>query len=204
MNQHPSAADRFALPAGRPANAIHAGTDTDGNELTIPPNGVQTVAVTVEYSDGSHVVYRLPPGTTVEREGAPPSLGALATDVVITTTGRAASPLLDGMTFEQVREYALDEQHRHDPEHQEGNLYGRCAHCDYVRHPCTIHDFASIILAMLAAVGARLAEDADATRPDKEAEHDEDDAEQDRAADELHDADNDEHDGEDPQEEGHD
>jgi hypothetical protein len=37
----------------------------------------------------------------------------------------------------------------HDPKLQEGNGYDRCEHCHYVRHPCSVHELATIVLALI-------------------------------------------------------
>lgn len=39
-----------------------------------------------------------------------------------------------------TRDEIVDMRRRHNPRHQEGNGYDRCALCDYTRHPCDVHD----------------------------------------------------------------
>jgi hypothetical protein len=50
---------------------------------------------------------------------------------------------------DQVRRFALDEQSIHNPANQDGNVYGRCMHCHYVRHPCSAYELATVLLAVL-------------------------------------------------------
>lgn len=50
---------------------------------------------------------------------------------------------------DDIRKFATDTRDRHDPAHQEGNGYERCALCHYTRHPCDVNDLASMVLALL-------------------------------------------------------
>lgn len=50
---------------------------------------------------------------------------------------------------DEVRSYATQERDAHTPENQEHNGYERCALCHYTRHPCSVHDLASMVLALL-------------------------------------------------------
>jgi hypothetical protein len=52
-------------------------------------------------------------------------------------------------TLDEVRQYAESERDIHDPAQQEDNGYERCAHCHYTRHPCSVYDLATIVLALL-------------------------------------------------------
>ena len=54
-----------------------------------------------------------------------------------------------GLTDDELRRYALDEQRLHDPARQEGNPYERCELCHYTRHPCSTHDLATAVLQLL-------------------------------------------------------
>jgi hypothetical protein len=58
-------------------------------------------------------------------------------------------PFIPGYTADDLRRYALEEQRLHDPKLQEGNGYDRCEHCHYVRHPCSVHELATIVLELL-------------------------------------------------------
>jgi hypothetical protein len=49
---------------------------------------------------------------------------------------------------DQIRRLALDEQRLHDPKMQR-NGYDRCEHCHFTRHPCSVHELATIVLALL-------------------------------------------------------
>jgi hypothetical protein len=61
--------------------------------------------------------------------------------------------IVDGheWTLDEVRQYAESERDLHDPAQQEHNGYERCAHCHYTRHPCSVHELATIVLALLDA-----------------------------------------------------
>ncbi len=50
---------------------------------------------------------------------------------------------------DELRQYATEERDLHDPAQQEGNGYERCEHCHYTRHPCSVHDLASMVLVLL-------------------------------------------------------
>lgn len=52
-------------------------------------------------------------------------------------------------TDDELRRYAEGERDLHDPPQRDDNPYGPCAHCNYTRHPCDIHDLASMALALL-------------------------------------------------------
>ena len=54
-----------------------------------------------------------------------------------------------GMTDDDLRRFALEEQSLHDPSKQEGNGYERCAHCHYTRHPCSTYELATAVLQLL-------------------------------------------------------
>jgi hypothetical protein len=54
-----------------------------------------------------------------------------------------------GMTDDELRRFALEEQNLHDPSKQEGNGYERCAHCHYTRHPCSTYELATAVLQLL-------------------------------------------------------
>lgn len=52
-------------------------------------------------------------------------------------------------TDDEMRQYAESERDLHTPANQEDNGYERCAYCHYTRHPCSVHDLASMVLALL-------------------------------------------------------
>lgn len=54
-----------------------------------------------------------------------------------------------GMTDDELRRFALEEQRLHDPDNQTDNPYERCELCHYTRHPCSTHDLASAVLQLL-------------------------------------------------------
>lgn len=54
-----------------------------------------------------------------------------------------------GWTRDEMREYATAARAQHDPANQEGNPYERCELCHFTRHPCDVHDLASMVLALL-------------------------------------------------------
>jgi hypothetical protein len=56
-----------------------------------------------------------------------------------------------GLTRDELRAYALDEQRLHDPHNQADNPYERCALCHYTHHPCEVHDLATAVLTLLNA-----------------------------------------------------
>ena len=58
-------------------------------------------------------------------------------------------------TDDEMREYVEQERVLHDPAQQEGNGYDRCEHCHYTRHPCSVHDLASMVLGLLDRVGGQ-------------------------------------------------
>lgn len=45
--------------------------------------------------------------------------------------------------------FAESERVLHDPARQEGNGYERCELCHFTRHPCDVHDLASMVLGLL-------------------------------------------------------
>jgi len=53
-------------------------------------------------------------------------------------------------TADEVRRYALEERRIHDPEQQgDVGFPGRCAHCHFTRHPCSVYELATIVLALI-------------------------------------------------------
>ena len=52
-------------------------------------------------------------------------------------------------TEDEAREYAESERALHDPARQEDNGYERCALCHYTRHPCSVYELATIVVALL-------------------------------------------------------
>jgi hypothetical protein len=51
-------------------------------------------------------------------------------------------------TDEEMRQYAEGERDLHDPANQDHG-YDRCEYCHYTRHPCSVNDLASMVLALL-------------------------------------------------------
>jgi hypothetical protein len=60
-----------------------------------------------------------------------------------------------GMTDDELRNYAVQEQILHDPSKQ-GHGYDRCEHCHYTRHPCSTYDLATAVLQLLDRDDSRL------------------------------------------------
>ena len=52
---------------------------------------------------------------------------------------------------DDMRRFATESRDRHDPAKQEGNGYERCDQCHYTRHPCDVHDLATMVLALIDA-----------------------------------------------------
>ena len=64
-------------------------------------------------------------------------------------TDRTEQNEIIGLSRDELRAYALDEQRLHTPAQQTDNPYDRCALCSYTRHPCEVHDLASAVLSLL-------------------------------------------------------
>ena len=56
------------------------------------------------------------------------------------------------MNDEELRTFAAFMVKAHDPAHQNGNMYERCALCNYTRHPCDCYDMAAAVLRLLGTV----------------------------------------------------
>lgn len=51
---------------------------------------------------------------------------------------------------DEIRRFATGARDQHDPTKQgDVGFPGRCAHCNFTRHPCDTFDLASIVLALL-------------------------------------------------------
>ena len=59
--------------------------------------------------------------------------------------------VINGLVWsdDDIRQYAEQERDAHTPLNQEANGYERCALCHYTRHPCSVHDLASMVLVLI-------------------------------------------------------
>jgi hypothetical protein len=56
--------------------------------------------------------------------------------------------LINGMSRDDIRRWALGAQRTHDPKFQK-NGYNRCEHCHYTSHPCDVYELATTVLCLM-------------------------------------------------------